>query len=213
MRCNVERFERKQGVGLPLLALRFPLIVWSVIALCLSPSMVQAEEYRYPYRDPYLATVTTAILTADGITPRLKREAIHVPVLAGRSHLPALEGRGDVSMTLYRQNHRAPLIFVLAGIGSNSYFGLGTYFAGLFHQEGFHVVILPSPMSWNFALAASRSGAPGYAPEDARDLYEAMQNTMKRCKTPSGSSELVTTSPRLASISWGQVWVLSKALI
>jgi hypothetical protein len=183
MRCNVERFERKHGAGLPLLPLRFPLIVWSAIALCLSPSLVQAEGYHYPYRDPYLATVTTALLTADGMTPRLKREAIHVPVLAGRSHLPALEGRGNVSMTLYRQDHPAPLIFVLAGIGSNSYFGLGTYFAWLFHQQGFHVVILPSPMSWNFALAASRSGAPGYAPADARDLYQTMQETLTLLRT------------------------------
>jgi len=183
MQRNVERFERKHGGGLPLLPLHFPLILWSAIALCLSPSMVRAEGYKYPYRDPYLATVTTAILTADGMAPRLKREAIHVPVLAGRSHLPALEGRGNVSMTLYRQDHPAPLIFVLAGIGSNSYFGLGTYFAGLFHQQGFHVVILPSPMSWNFALAASRSGAPGYAPADARDLYQTMQETLTLLRT------------------------------
>ena len=183
MRCNVDRFERNHGAGLPLLPLHFPLIVWSAIALCLWPSLVQAEGYHYPYRDPYLATVTTALLTADGMTPRLKREAIHVPVLAGRSHLPALEGRGNVSMTLYRQDHPAPLIFVLAGIGSNSYFGLGTYFAWLFHQQGFHVVILPSPMSWNFALAASRSGAPGYAPADARDLYQTMQETLTLLRT------------------------------
>ena len=181
MRGNGGRLERKQG--LPLLARRFVLIAWSAIALCLSPSAVQAEGYAYPYRDPYLATVTTAILNADGVTPRLKREAIHVPVLAGRSHLPALEGRGDVSMTLYRQDHPAPLLFVLAGIGSNSYFGLGTYFAWLFHQQGFHVVILPSPMSWNFALAASRSGAPGYAPADARDLYQTMQETLTLLRT------------------------------
>ena len=33
-------------------------------------------------------------------------------------------------------------------------------------------------MSWNFALSASRSGAPGYAPEDARDLYEVMQRSL-----------------------------------
>ncbi len=124
MRGNGERFERKQG--LPLLARRFVLIAWSAIAVGLSPSTVQAEGYAYPYRDPYLATVTTAILNAVGVTPRLKREAIHVPVLAGRSHLPTLEGRGHVSMTLYRQDHPAPLLFVLAGIGSNSYFGLGT---------------------------------------------------------------------------------------
>jgi predicted dienelactone hydrolase len=182
MRDNGERFERKQGL-LTVLVRRFLLIAWSAIALGLSPSTVQAEGYISPYRDPYLATVTTAILNAVGVTPRLKREAIHVPVLAGRSHLPTLEGRGHVSMTLYRQDHPAPLLFVLAGIGSNSYFGFGTYFAWLFHQQGFHVVILPSPMSWNFALAASRSGAPGYAPADARDLYQTMQETLTLLRT------------------------------
>ena len=183
MTRNVKRCEGKQKRRLPRCAVRFHLVVWSAIVLGLLPSTVQAEEYRYPYRDPYLATVTTAILNADGMTPRLKREALHVPVLAGRSHLPALEGRGTVSLTLYRQDHPAPLLFVLAGIGSNSYFGLGTYFAGLFHRQGFHVVILPSPMSWNFALAASRSGAPGYAPADARDLYQAMQETLTLLRT------------------------------
>jgi hypothetical protein len=70
------------------------------------------------------------------------------------------------------------LLFVLSGIGSNPYFGLGTYWASVFHREGFHVVVLPSPMHWNFALAASPSGAPGYAPDDARDLYEVMQRTL-----------------------------------
>jgi hypothetical protein len=38
-------------------------------------------------------------------------------------------------------------------------------------------------MSWNFALAASQSGAPGYAPEDARDLYAAMQTILTVLRT------------------------------
>jgi hypothetical protein len=33
-------------------------------------------------------------------------------------------------------------------------------------------------MSWNFALSASRRGAPGFAPDDARDLYEVMQKSL-----------------------------------
>jgi hypothetical protein len=70
------------------------------------------------------------------------------------------------------------LLFIVAGIGSNPYFGVATYLATLFYREGFHVVILPSPMSWNFALSASRSGAPGYVPEDARDLYDVMQKSL-----------------------------------
>ena len=139
----------------------------------------RGRAYRYPYRNPYLATITAAALNPDGLTPGLKRQAVHVPVLPERNHLPYLEGRGEVSVALYRQHRPAPLLFILSGIGSNPYFGLGTYFASQFHREGFHVVILPSPMNWNFAVAASPSGAPGYAPDDARDLYAVMQKTLE----------------------------------
>jgi hypothetical protein len=146
--------------------------------VCLSWSSIQAEDYKYPYHDPYLATATTAILNDDGLTPRLKSQVVHVPGLPGRNQLPSLEGRGELSVALYRQNHPAPLLFILAGLGSNPYFGVAPYLASLFYQEGFHIVILPSPMSWNFALSASRSGVPGYAPADARDLYEGMQQSL-----------------------------------
>lgn len=135
--------------------------------------------YDYPYRDPYLATITAAVLNPDGLTPGLKREVIRVPVLPGRDRLPALEGRGDMSVTFYRHEGPAPLLFILSGIGSNPYFGLSTHFAELLHGRGYHVVILPSPMTWGFALTASRSGVPGYAPADARDLYRAMQRTLE----------------------------------
>ena len=143
-----------------------------------SSGSIEAAEYKYPFRDPYIATATTAILSDDGATPRVNSEVVHVPGLPGRNKLPSLEGRGNVSIALYRQNRPAPLIFLLAGIGSNAYFGVGPYLASLFHRKGAHVVILPSPMSWNFALSASRSGAPGFAPDDARDLYEVMQKSL-----------------------------------
>jgi hypothetical protein len=139
---------------------------------------IEAADYKYPYHDPYLATATTAILSDNGATARAKSTIVHVPGLPGRNNLPSLEGRGEVSLALYRQNHPAPLLFILAGLGANPYFGVAPYLAGLFYREGSHVVVLPSPMSWNFALSASRTGAPGYAPEDTRDLYEVMQKTL-----------------------------------
>jgi hypothetical protein len=151
--------------------------------VCLAWRSVEAEDYKYPYHDPYLATATSAILDADDRNPRIKRQLVHVPGLPGRNQLASLEGRGDVRVTLYRHHRPAPLLFILSGVGSNPYFGLATFFARLFYQEGLHIVILPSPMTWNFALAASRSGAPGYVPEDARDLYEVMQNTLRVLRT------------------------------
>lgn len=162
---------------------RFRLAVASLIAvLCLTAKSVQAAEYNYPYHDPFLATVTTALLSDDGTKAQDKATIIHVPGLPGRNELPTLEGRGNVSINLYRQSHPAPLLFIVAGVGSTPFFGVAPYLASLFYRENFHVVILPSPISWNFALSASRSGAPGYAPEDARDLYTVMQRTLATLK-------------------------------
>jgi len=151
--------------------------------LSLLPTSIAVADYKYPYHDPYLATATCAILSDDGATPRVDSTIIHVPGLPGRNNLPTLEGRGNVSLALYRQPRAAPLVFILAGVGSNPYFGVAPYLASVLYREGFHVVSLPSPMSWNFALAASRGGAPGYAPDDARDLYEVMQKTLTALRT------------------------------
>jgi hypothetical protein len=161
---------------------------------------IEAADYKYPYHDPYLATATTAILSDDGATPRVKSTIVHVPGLSGRNNLPSLEGRGNVSLALYRQSRPAPLLFILAGLGSNPYFGVAPYLASLFYQEGSHVVVLPSPMSWNFALSASRSGAPGYAPEDARDLYEVMQKTLTVLRDRHG---VKTTAIHFMAVSLG----------
>jgi hypothetical protein len=148
----------------------------AVAALFTLPSPIRALEYNYPYHDPYLATATSAILDDGPVPP--KSQMVRVPGLPGRNQLPSLEGRGELSVALYQQKRPAPLLFILSGIGTNPYFGPATYLARVFYQAGSHVVVLPSPLSWNFALAASRSGAPGYAPADARDLYEVMQKCL-----------------------------------
>jgi hypothetical protein len=155
---------------------RFAFAVFATLSLL--TRSIEAADYNYPYRDPYLATATSAILGNDQATARIESNILRVSGLPGRNKLPSLEGRGDLSLAFYRQNQAAPLLFILAGVGSNPYFGVGPYLASLFYRAGSHVVILPSPMNWNFALSASTSGAPGYAPADARDLYEVMQKTL-----------------------------------
>lgn len=156
------------------------IVVAILSGCCLLTRSVESADYGYPYRDPYLATATVALLSGkeDGV----KSSILRVPGLPGRNYLPTLEGRGHVSLALYQHDGPAPLLFILPGFGANPYFGVGPYLAELFYREGFHVVILPSPMSWNFALAASRSGAPGYAPKDADDLYDVMQKTLATLK-------------------------------
>jgi hypothetical protein len=155
----------------------FGLAVLALVGL-LTRCSIEAAEYKYPYHDPYLATSTSAILESGEVSTGAESSILRVPGLAGRNSLPTLEGRGHVSLAFYRQTQAAPLVFIVAGVGSNPYFGVGPYLASLFYRAGYHVVVLPSPMNWNFALSASRSGAPGYTPEDARDLYDVMQKTL-----------------------------------
>jgi hypothetical protein len=143
-----------------------------------STSSTKAFGYQYPYRDPHLATATSAVLGNDEATAKDESQILRLPGLPGRNHLPGLEGRGHLSLAFYRQNRPAPLLFILGGVGSTPFFGVGPYLARLFYQAGYHVVVLPSPMGWNFALSASHSGAPGYAPQDARELYDVMQKTL-----------------------------------
>ena len=110
-------YHLRQSKGIFLMSFQFALALW--IALSLSASSIEAAGYQYPYHDPYLATATSAILSDDGATPRVDSTIVRVPGLPGRNHLPALEGRGDVSLALYRQNRPAPLLFILAGLGSD----------------------------------------------------------------------------------------------
>src|SRR4029077_8149017 len=170
--------ELKPRPSTGVLFMRFHLALAVLAALGLFTRSIEAADYNYPYRDPYLATATSAILGNDEATARVESIVLRVPGLPGRNKLPSLEGRGDLSLAFYRQNQAAPLLFILAGVGSNPYFGVGPYLASLFYRAGSHVVILPSPLNWNFALSASTSGAPGYAPADARDLYDVMQKTL-----------------------------------
>jgi len=172
----MQELKPKPSTGVFCMRFHFALAV--LAALGLLTHSIEAADYNYPYHDPYLATATSAILGNDEATARVESNILRLPGIAGRNKFPGLEGRGDVNVAFYRQKQPAPLLFILAGVGSNPYFGVGPYLATLFYRAGSHVVILPSPLNWNFALAASRSGAPGYTPEDARDLYDVMQKTL-----------------------------------
>ena len=71
------------------------LLLMVLTAVCVASSPALAQEYSYPYRDPYLATVTGAALNADGLTPGIKRQVVHVSILPDRDKLPKLEGKGS----------------------------------------------------------------------------------------------------------------------
>ena len=87
--------------------MRFHLALAVLAALGLLTRSIEAADYNYPYRDPYLATATSAILGNDEATARVESNVLRLPGLPGRNKLPNLEGRGDLSLAFYRQNQAA----------------------------------------------------------------------------------------------------------
>ncbi len=166
------------------------LLILSFGMLCVQPHAwafrVDRTVYQYPYTDPYLATTTLSMakgrdaLTADD---DVSRRSLRITVRTDRDDTHLLEGEGSLRFRFYQQPASAPLIFIIPGFGGSAASGSATYLAEVLVDEGFHVLILPSPFNWNFALAASRSGLPGITGDDSEDLYSAMRLTLEHVRS------------------------------
>jgi hypothetical protein len=153
------------------------------LAICAAPPAPAASarevdelSYRYPYVDPYLATTTIAIMK--GREQRSGDDTIRdmeIALLPRRNAVPLFEGKGKLRFRLYRSRDKAPLVIIVPGLGSSAYEGSASFIAESLVAGGFHVMVMPDPLNWNFALAASRSGFPGDHAIDAVDMYRAMQ--------------------------------------
>lgn len=141
--------------------------------------------YGYPISNPFAATIAG--------TPQALRPPLPDPADIDQSDYslslrPERETRlpdnfWPVKRLHYRlaqQKGAAPLIVVIAGTGADYRSAKMEYLKRLFYGAGFHVLQLSSPSSYDFMAAASRYATPGYAPEDAQDLYRALRAIIKQ---------------------------------
>ncbi|MFA7822160.1 hypothetical protein [Aeromonas dhakensis] len=165
---------------MPSLARLAALFGGLVFCVSATAAVVDAESYGYPLANPFEATITT---TPPELRPELPadgdiRQSDYSVRLRPDREFELLDNFWPVTKLHYRlarQNGRAPLIFIISGTGANYASGTTEYLKKLFYGAGFHVVQLSSPTSYDFMAAASRSATPGYSPDDADDLYRAMQ--------------------------------------
>lgn len=159
-------------------------VAWypAVFALRIDPA-----SYHYPYRNPYLATSTVPIMRGVEDLPFVKIMDLDIEVLLHRNNVYLLENQGKLRCRFYAQYRLAPLVFIVPGLGGSAWSGYVSYVAELFAGHGFHVLVLPSPFNWNFALAASTSGFPGLTQKDSEDLYSVMQLALNRVKQEYGA--------------------------
>lgn len=152
------------------------------LVFCVSAAAadIDAQSYGYPIANPFEATIVT---TPPELRPKLPDDrdidqSDYSVLLRPDREFELLDNFWPVTRMQYRlakQKGRAPLIFIIAGTGASYSSGTTEYLKKLFYGAGFHVVQLSSPTSYDFMASASRFATPGYSPDDADDLYRAMQ--------------------------------------
>ena len=134
------------------------------------------EEYGYPIKDKYVATVvgTPDEYLAD-LPDKIPFKTRRALIFPDRQVPDAFFYDREMLYSVALQRKAAPLIFLIAGTGSSHNGATNKGMAKAFYQAGFHVVSLSSPTFANFVISASFTGVPGHAEHDAEDLYRAME--------------------------------------
>lgn len=135
-----------------------------------SAKSLSLSDYQYPYQNPYFATITARLLKPSRVLPQI----MMIDGLKGRNSIPLVEGRDRLDVALFAQKKKAPLIFIVPGVGGTASDGAALWLGELYNRAGFNAIVLPSPFFWKFVLSQSRLAVPGFTPEDARDLRDLM---------------------------------------
>jgi len=135
-----------------------------------------SQAYEYPVTDPFEATIigTPEALKAK-IPEKVNVETKKLKVFKDRKTPDIFWYDEDLKFSLAPQKGAAPLIFVIAGTGSDYNSAKVKMLLRVFYQAGFHVVTLSSPTHPSFIVSASSNSVPGNLQEDAEDLYNVME--------------------------------------
>jgi len=143
---------------------------------------LRAGTYDFPYRDPYLSTLSIRLLKLSAATPRI----FEMEGLPGREKVRFAEGRQRLETAVFVQRAPAPLVFVIPGVGGAATDGSALWLGEQAYLAGFSAIVISSPFYWKFVLSQSSTGVPGYMPEDARDLRRLMVAVKARAERELG---------------------------
>lgn len=101
----------------------------------------------------------------------------------------------------------APLVILLPGVGGHHKAPQLRALAEILHGRGYSVAVLSSVFNTEF-MEASRNYLPGYTPEDARQLRNALQKILEDIKT---NTEVQVSGVSLAGYSMGGLHTLYLA--
>ncbi len=151
--------------------------VYLLLAACwASLGWAASGSYEYPITNKYLATVLGTPAEYRAVLPEhIPLQKRRITIFKDRKVPDFLWYDSELRYAQALQKGPAPLVFLIAGTGAAYDGAKNTNMARAFYQAGFHVVSISSPTYMNFIVAASRSGVPGHAYDDAEDIYRVME--------------------------------------
>ena len=158
-------------------------LVLLLATIWLSTGWASTDAYDFPIDNKFLATVIGTPPEYRAELPKkipLKQRSI--TIFEDREVPDALWYDKKLRYSQALQKDPAPLVFLIAGTGAAYDGGKNVNMARAFYQAGFHVVSISSPTYMNFIVAASSSGVPGHAVEDAEDIYRVMERVWDTLK-------------------------------
>ena len=143
-----------------------------------------AFSYNFPIDDPYSATIIgSATMMTPGVSENIPLKVYEIQIKNKKEIPDVFWYASKFKFSFSKQkNKKAPLIFVLAGTGSDYSTTRVQFMQRIFHSAGYHTIAISSQMSQQFMISASSNSVPGLLLEDNKDIYKAMKLAYNKIK-------------------------------
>ena len=143
-----------------------------------------AFSYNFPIDDPYSATIIgSASMMTEGVSENIPLKVYEIQIKDKKDIPDVFWYASKFKFSFSKQkNKKAPLIFVLAGTGSDYNTTRVKFMQRIFHDAGYHTIAISSQMSQQFMISASSNSVPGLLLEDNKDIYKAMKFAYNKIK-------------------------------
>ena len=143
-----------------------------------------AFSYNFPIDDPYSATIIgSATMMTPGVSENIPLKVYELQIKDKKDIPDVFWYASKFKFSFSKQkNKKAPLIFVLAGTGSDYNAIRVKFMQRIFHDAGYHTIAISSQMSQQFMISASTNVMPGMLINDNEDIYKAMKLAYDKIK-------------------------------
>ena len=143
-----------------------------------------AFSYNFPIDDPYSATIIgSATMMTPGVSENIPLKVYEIQIKDKKEIPDVFWYASKFKFSFSKQkNKKAPLIFVLAGTGSDYSAVRVKFMQRIFHDAGYHTIAISSQMSQQFMISASTNAIPGMLIRDNEDIYKAMKLAYNKIK-------------------------------